>query len=126
MPQFILYIAQSLDGYISDINGSTQWLHDLPNPEQSDYGFHDFLNSVDMVVMGRKTYETIQGFDIPWPYSNQRSYVLSSKELKNLPSAVEQLNDFNVASLEKLKSESTKNIWLVGGGQLINHCLDQN
>ena len=62
-----VYIAASLDNYIAGPDGSLDWLYDIPNPTQSDYGFAEFLRGIDAVVMGRNTFETVLGFDA-WPY----------------------------------------------------------
>ena len=64
-----IFIATSLDGYIADSNGGIDWLHEIPNPEQLDMGFADFMAETDALVMGRKTFETVCGFDVEWPYS---------------------------------------------------------
>lgn len=124
MPQFVLYIDQSLDGYIADIQGSTNWLHELPNPDQSDYGFHEFLAGVGQVLMGRKTYESILGFDIPWPYPQQLSYILSRKNLGDLPEGIEQLHQLDTNTVQQLKSKSEKDIWLIGGGELVKQSIE--
>jgi dihydrofolate reductase len=64
----IVYIATSLDGYIAKVDGGIDWLMEIPNPDQSDYGFADFMNRIDGVLMGRKTYEIVQDFD-QWIYT---------------------------------------------------------
>lgn len=64
----IVYIATSLDGFIADKNGSLDWLHAIPNPNKSDFGWADFLSSIDAIVMGRNTFESVCGFDCDWPY----------------------------------------------------------
>ncbi len=61
----IVYIATSLDGYIADKNGGTNWLHTIPNPNQDDFGFSDFIHRIDALVMGRNTFEAVCGFDCP-------------------------------------------------------------
>jgi dihydrofolate reductase len=63
-----IYIAASLDNYIAGPGGALDWLKEIPNPTQSDYGFAEFLRGIDAVVMGRNTFETVLGFDA-WPYS---------------------------------------------------------
>lgn len=68
----------SLDGYIADKNGGLDWLHTIPNPDNDDMGFVDFMNSVDALVMGRTTFETVLGFDVEWPY-NKPVFVLSNR-----------------------------------------------
>lgn len=78
-----VFIATSLDGYIADKNGNIDWLHTLPNPENDDMGYVDFLKNIDALVMGRKTFETVCSFDIDWPYEKP-VFVLSST-LKEIP-----------------------------------------
>jgi len=52
----IVYIATSLDGYISDKNDGLGWLEIIPNPNKLDFGWDDFMNRIDAMVMGRKTF----------------------------------------------------------------------
>ncbi|MGB5509596.1 dihydrofolate reductase family protein [Robiginitalea sp.] len=78
-----VFIAMSLDGYIADKNGRLDWLQAIPNPDNNDMGYVAFTNTIDALVMGRKTFETVCGFDVDWPY-NQPVFVLS-KTLKEIP-----------------------------------------
>ena len=64
----IVYIATSIDGYISAPDGALDWLEVVPNPQDEDLGFSEFVERVDAVVMGRVTFETAVGFDMGWPY----------------------------------------------------------
>ena len=75
MANFV-YIATSLDGYIATVDGGIEWLTEIPNLTKSDYGFAEFMASIDALVMGRKSYETVLTFD-QWPYS-KKVYVLSN------------------------------------------------
>jgi dihydrofolate reductase len=77
-----IYIAVSLDNLIATPDGGLDWLYAIPNPEQSDYGFADFIQRVDALVMGRKTFETVLSFD-PWPY--QKPVFVLSRTLTALP-----------------------------------------
>ncbi len=63
-----VFIATSLDGYIADKEDKIDWLHAIPNPDHDDMGFNTFISSVDAIVMGRTTFETVLGFGIDWPY----------------------------------------------------------
>ncbi len=65
----LVFIATSLDGYIADRNDGLDWLTSIPNPEQSDMGYNEFIDQVDALVMGRKTFETVCGFEGDWPYA---------------------------------------------------------
>lgn len=78
-----VFIAKSLDGYIADKNGGLDWLQSIPNPNNDDMGYVEFTNGIDALVMGRTTFETVIGFDVPWPY-NKPVFVLSNK-LNEIP-----------------------------------------
>lgn len=78
-----VFIATSLDGYIADKNGRIDWLNSIPNPDNDDMGYVEFSNGIDALVMGRTTFETVIGFDVPWPYTKP-VFVLSNK-LKEIP-----------------------------------------
>ena len=78
-----VFIATSLDGFIADKNGGVDWLHSIPNPDNNDMGYVEFNDRIEAIVMGRITFETVIGFDVPWPY-NKPVFVLSNK-LKEIP-----------------------------------------
>ena len=79
----LVFIATSLDGYISDKDDGLDWLQSVPNPDNLDLGWEDFINRIDAIVMGRKTFEKVCSFDCPWPYPKP-VYVLSNS-LSSLP-----------------------------------------
>ncbi len=125
-PEIQLYIAMSIDGYIAKENDSLDWLHELPNPNDEDYGYHQFLKDVDVVVMGRTTYEQILSFDVPWPYSDCQCFVFTrASDYKVETANTQVLNELSAQNLELLKTSATKNIWVVGGGVLQSAFLDQ-
>jgi dihydrofolate reductase len=64
----IVYIATSLDGFISASDGGLDWLSSVPNPTGDDLGFSKFMDRVDAIVMGRVTFETVVGFESGWHY----------------------------------------------------------
>ena len=65
----IVYIATSLDGYIADKYGGWIGFTVFLIQDNLDLGWTDFIGQIDALVMGRKTFETICGFDVEWPYS---------------------------------------------------------
>ncbi len=83
-----VFVGTSLDGYIADRNGELGFLETVPNPDKDDLGFVPFMNSIDALLMGRKTLDMILGFDMPWPYF-KKVFVISSTR-KNVP---EHLDD---------------------------------
>ena len=78
-----VFIATSLDGFIERADGDLDWLTggESTSTEQ-DYGYQEFMDSVDTIVIGRNTFEPVLTFDT-WPYSGKKVVVLSSR-----PSAV--------------------------------------
>jgi dihydrofolate reductase len=79
----IVFIATSLDGFISDRDDGLDWLQSIPNSDNLDFGWADLMDRVDALVMGRKTFEKVCSFDCPWPYSKP-VFVLSAS-LSSLP-----------------------------------------
>ena len=92
-----VYIATSLDGFIARENGALDWLPgadggggDGPGDgpgDSEDYGYHAFMATVDAIVMGRHTYETVRGFG-DWPY-DMPVVVLSSRPV-DIPTELKQ------------------------------------
>jgi dihydrofolate reductase len=120
MARIKLYIATSLDGHIAREDGSLDWLEKFPNPDQIDYGYADFYSTIDSVVMGRATYEQILGFDVDWPYAECNSYVVTSdREYQAKTNKTEVIHDLTSDRILELRRSSKKDIWLVGGGQLV-------
>ena len=122
----IVYIATSLDGHIAKKDGNIDWLMEVPNPENSDYGFREFMERIDGIIMGRNTFETVVGFD-QWPYFKP-VFVLSNS-LKSLPDGYEdkaqivrgELKNI-VASLEKKGIRS----FYIDGGKTIQSFLQED
>jgi len=114
-----LYIATTIDGYIARPNNQIDWLDKLPNPDKTDYGYHDFYAGIDTVVLGRKTYEEVLGFDVDWPYAQCKTYVATTQKdyVLSTPNT-ELLLSLNEETVQQLRAESQKAIWLVGGGEL--------
>lgn len=119
-PKISVYIAASLDGFIARKNGSVDWLDRMGGFEE-DYGFANFLDSVDSVVMGRKTYGT-PGVTSAWPYKGKRVVVLS-RTLKEAEHGAEIFAGDVRILLAKLQSEGIEHIW-VDGGDTIAQFLD--
>ncbi|HKY40266.1 MAG TPA: dihydrofolate reductase family protein [Polyangiaceae bacterium] len=77
-PRCSVFIATSLDGYIARKDGSFDFLSIVEQPNE-DYGFAEFFATVDVLVIGRHTYETALGFP-EWPYAGKRCIVLTHRE----------------------------------------------
>ena len=79
-----VFIATSLDGFIADDKGAVDFLYKYPEPPGEDMGYYNFIASIDALLMGRKTFETVLGFGVEWPYTKP-VYVWSST-IKSIPS----------------------------------------
>lgn len=85
-PRFLVFIAQSLDGFIARPDHGLDWL-EVETPEGEDFGYAALMERVDALVMGRNTFETVLGFDVPWPYGETPVVVLTSRPLE-IPEAL--------------------------------------
>ena len=121
-----VYIAQSLDGYIADKDGGLDWLNDIPNPDNSDFGFSDFMNGIDAIVMGRKTFETVHSFNA-WPYT--KPVFVVTRSLKKLPEIYQNkatiLNLQPSQIIKNLEDDGMNNLY-IDGGVLIQSFLKED
>lgn len=125
MSEIKLYIATSLDGYIAREDGSIDWLDAVPNPDQIDHGYAEFYETIDTVILGRKTYEVILGFGVDWPYPDCKTYIVTSdSDYQVKTENTEVLNEVSREQVDLIKRHSQKNIWIVGGGKVITAFLN--
>ncbi len=122
-----VYIAASIDGYIADVFGSTSFLSIVSNPEKEDFGFEDFVDGMDCLLMGKNTYETVLGFKIEWPY-HLPVYVMSNsldKAAYGLEDKVKIVSGNIEDVILDLNSNGFKNIW-IDGGEIIKQGMKQD
>jgi len=121
----IVYIATSLDGYIARKDGNVDWLMEIPNPEKSDFGFSDFMQRVDAIIMGRNTFDLVLNFG-KWPYT--KPVFILSKSIKEIPDKLRgkaELIQGNLENIiETLKSKGFENLY-IDGGKTIQSFLNQ-
>ena len=126
-----IFIATSIDGYIADKNGSIDWLHNIPNPDNIDMGYGEFTSQIDAIVMGRTTFETVCGFDIEWPYTKQ-VFVLSNT-MSEIPLKYKENVSLVKGSLpeilEHINAQGFQHLYIDGGktiqGFLQSDLIDQ-
>lgn len=121
MRKIIVYIATSADGYIARPDGDVSWL-DRPHTA-GDYGIAEFYKSIDTVLMGRKTYDFAASHGQK-SYPAKKNYVFSRSPGASTFSGVEFVNEDPETFAERLRARNGKDIWLVGGGELIGAFLD--
>lgn len=106
------FIASSVDGYIAREDGGLDWL-DAVQAEGEDYGFGEFFAAVDVLVLGRRTYDTVLGFDA-WPYAGKRCIVLTHR-----PASARHGEEFSAedpaALVARLGREGARRLYVDGG-----------
>lgn len=121
----IVHIATSADGYIARPDGDLEWLTSRPAPE-GFYGMNAFMRSIDTKVLGRKTYEVSLRMGAKFG-SDSRTIVFSRHALPaDAPSGVEFVNGPIGPFVSRLRERPGKDIWLMGGGELIASFLDEH
>ena len=120
--QISLFIAHSIDQYIAAKNSDLDFLSLVESPGE-DYGYLSFIEKIDVVIMGRKTFEKILSFNIEFPHSNIKCIVLSSQKLNDLPKNVELYSGSISTLISTLESEGYKEIFIDGGAQTIHEFL---
>lgn len=126
-PQVEVFIAASIDGFIARPDGSLDWLMraQASAPAGEDFGYADFMASIDALVMGRKTFETVLGFD-PWPYGERPVWVMSRRQASQIPESltpwVRHGGSGARTLLRKLAQQGIRRVYL-DGGELIQHFL---
>ncbi len=110
-PKISIYIAASIDGYIARKDNSLDWL-DRVGGFDEDYGFKQLLDSVDSLIIGRKTYEIAT--TVLDPYPGKRVVVLSNT-LKSVREGMELYRGDLAELVAKLHVEGTRHIWVDGG-----------
>ena len=108
-----VFIATSVDGFIARRNGAIDWLQDAPE----DHGYNEFFDSVDALIMGRGTFETVLGFGT-WPYKNKRVVVLSSRPLDLSVARVAPLDQMSGEPADvvaRLSEQGVKHAYIDGG-----------
>lgn len=118
----LVFIGASLDCYIADRNGGLNWLTAIPNPEQSDMGYTEFMGQVDALVMGRKTFETVCGFEGDWPYA--KPIFIVSRTLDTIAEEyrdkAELVKGSLVQILEKIHNKGYHRLYIDGGVTIQN------
>ena len=127
MSKTTLYIATTLDGKIARKDGSLDWLFALANPNQIDHGYAGFLKTIGTTIMGKNTYNEILGFGVEWPYKGMDSYIATTnKEFQATTPETYIISSSIADHINILKGQSQKDIWLIGGGQLITYFLNND
>jgi dihydrofolate reductase len=117
MRKIILCVAVSLDGFIEGLNGEYDW---CPPPSENE--MNEFMKGIDVIFMGRKSYEMTGTSMFP----DKQSYVFSNT-LKKAKGNTKVISREFITTVNEIKRQPGKDIWLFGGASLttdfINHQL---
>lgn len=119
MSKCSVFIATSLDGFIAREDGGIDW---LPTPDTEsdggeDYGYNDFISSIDALVMGRNTYELVLTFD-KWYYGDLPVFVLTTRGVEipdRISKTVSQLSGEPQEIVQLLAEKRYHNLYIDGG-----------
>jgi dihydrofolate reductase len=120
--KLVLYIAMSLDGFIAGEDGNLDFLS-LVEKEGEDYGYNRFVESVDTVILGRRSYEKVLSMGYAYPHTNKEVYIYTRRPQADNGSF--HFYNGNLAVLiEYLKSQPGKHIYCDGGAEVVNQLLN--
>jgi dihydrofolate reductase len=121
------FIATSVDGFIARDDGALDWLVPESSNPSEDYGYSSFMSSIDVVVLGRATFETVLSFG-SWPYGDKRVVVLSRSAV-TIPKRVgSKVNASSLSPRElssQLAEEGLRHAY-IDGGKTIQSFIEQN
>lgn len=122
--KIFLYIATSLDGYIARKDGNLDWLS-MVEREGEDYGYAEFIQQIDTVIIGRKTYDKLLTFDPPFWHAQRKVYVVSNTKTGK-DENVEFYNGKIEDLIHSLRQQEGKHIFVDGGAQLVTDMLKKD
>ena len=115
------FVAYSLDNFISRRDGSVDWLF-----TDQDYGMKEFFASVDVAVMGRKTYTKALELSADGAYlPRMKTYVFSHLLPKGQQGEIEVASEDPESWVKSIRAAPGKDIWLVGGGEMVREFLQR-
>jgi dihydrofolate reductase len=123
--KIIVNIAASADGYVARIDGNLDWLTRRPAPK-GFYGLQNFSRSIDAKILGRKTFDLSVKMGASFRADNLH-YVFSRRPPPaSMPAGVQFVTEPIRAFAEHLRKQAGKNIWMMGGGEIIGSFLDED
>ncbi|MFJ7698993.1 dihydrofolate reductase family protein [Lysinibacillus fusiformis] len=120
--EIVVFIGISLDGFIAKENDDLQWLEETEG--EGDNGYMDMYQTIDTIIMGKRTYDYILEHIDTFPYSDKKCYVFS-KSQTGKDEHVEFVQGDVVAFTKKLKHQPGTKIWMVGGADILDAFLQE-
>jgi dihydrofolate reductase len=124
VPRIIAYIAASVDGYISQPNDNLDFLS-IVEEAGEDYGYKKFMETIDRVIIGRRTYDWVIGKVGEFPHKDLETYVITRTKRPSDGKTTFYTGDLEEL-VKKLKQAGGRNIFVDGGAQVINELLKRD
>jgi dihydrofolate reductase len=122
--KIIVHIAMSVDGYIARTDGNLDWLTKRSSPK-GFYGLPKFSRLIDAKILGRKTFDLSVKMGASFS-TDDVHYVFSRQPPPaSIPPGVQFVTESIRAFAERLRKQAGKNIWMMGGGEIIGSFLDE-
>jgi dihydrofolate reductase len=119
MGKISLFIACSIDGYIAAPNNDLDFLSIVEDGNE-DYGYHEFVNGVDTVIVGRTTYDWVLKH-AAYPHTDKKSYVMSTREGENTENL--QFYHGDLVQLAIQLKQNGQHVYCEGGAEIIHQLL---
>jgi dihydrofolate reductase len=123
--KIIVNISTSADGYVARTDGNLDWLTRRPAPK-GFYGLPKFSRSIDSKILGRKTFDlsvkmgaSFSAYDVHYVFSRR-------PPPSSVPAGVQFVTESIRVFAERLRKQTGKNIWMMGGGEIIGSFLDED
>lgn len=117
-----VFIATSRDGFIAGVDDDLSWLPDGHAGE--DYGYEQFMAGVGAILMGRRTYDVVEGFGTGWPYGDMPVLVATSRPLDPVEPSVRAVSGSAAVMIAEARVVAGDRDVYVDGGRLIQQLLD--
>jgi dihydrofolate reductase len=123
--KIIVNIATSADGYVARSDGNLDWLTERPAPK-GFYGLPEFERSIDAKILGRKTFD--RSLKMGARFSAGAVHYVFSRRPPSAPgpAGVHFVSESIRIFAEQLRKEAGKNVWMMGGGDIIGSFLDED
>ena len=122
--KIIVNIATSADGYVARLDGSLDWLTERPAPK-GFYGLPEFERSIEAKILGRKTFD--RSLEMGARFGGDKVHYVFSRRSSpaSVPDGVQFVTESIRAFAERLRTQTGKNVWMMGGGEIIGSFLDE-